>query len=60
MNYEDKEIVCKDCGCTFIFTAGEQGFFDEHQFVEPKRCKACRTKKKQDKEARENTENKAT
>ena len=22
--YEDKELVCKDCGKTFVFSAGEQ------------------------------------
>ena len=26
---EDKTIVCKDCGCEFIFTAGEQEFYKE-------------------------------
>ena len=25
--YEDKELVCKDCGKTFVFTAGEQEFY---------------------------------
>lgn len=45
--YEDKTLVCKDCGAEFVFTAGEQEFFAERGFVnEPKRCKACRDAKR--------------
>ena len=25
--YEDKTLVCKECGKEFVFTAGEQEFF---------------------------------
>ena len=25
--YEDKTLVCKDCGAEFVFTAGEQEFY---------------------------------
>ena len=45
--YEDKTLVCKDCGAEFIFTAGEQEFYDEKGFQnEPTRCKACRQARK--------------
>ncbi len=45
--YEDKILVCKDCGAEFKFTAGEQEFYAEKGFVnEPQRCKACRDNKK--------------
>lgn len=45
--YEDKTLVCKDCGNEFIFTAGEQEFYAEKGFInEPQRCKACRDAKK--------------
>lgn len=37
-----KEIKCKVCGRTFIFTEGEQGFYKEMNFDEPKRCFYCR------------------
>ena len=41
--YEDKTLVCKDCGAEFVFTAGEQEFYAEKGFQnEPTRCKACR------------------
>ena len=39
--YEDKTLVCKECGNEFVFTAGEQEFYAEKGFVnEPQRCKA--------------------
>ena len=45
--YEDKELTCKDCGKTFVFTAGEQEFYAERGFQnEPQRCKACRDARK--------------
>ncbi len=46
--YEDKKLICKDCGKEFVFTAGEQEFYAEKGFTnEPQRCKACRDAKKQ-------------
>ncbi|MBE6994817.1 MAG: zinc-binding protein [Ruminococcaceae bacterium] len=45
--YEDKILVCKECGKEFVFTAGEQEFYAERGFQnEPQRCKACRDAKK--------------
>ena len=38
----DRELLCRDCGRRFIFTAGEQAFFEERQLEEPKRCRTCR------------------
>lgn len=29
MEYEDKQIKCKDCGETFVHTRGEQSFMQE-------------------------------
>ena len=41
--YEDKTLVCKECGKEFVFTAGEQEFYAERGFQnEPQRCKSCR------------------
>ena len=37
--YEDKTLVCKECGKEFVFTAGEQEFYAERGFQnEPQRC----------------------
>ena len=45
--YEDKTLICKDCGKEFVFTAGEQEFYAEKGFQnEPQRCKECRTARK--------------
>lgn len=45
--YEDKTLVCKECGNEFVFTAGEQEFYAERGFVnEPQRCKDCRAARK--------------
>lgn len=45
--FEDKKLVCKDCGNEFVFTAGEQEFYAEKGFVnEPQRCKDCRNARK--------------
>lgn len=30
--YEDKILVCKECGAEFTFTAGEQEFYAERGF----------------------------
>jgi hypothetical protein len=47
---EDKTLICQDCGQEFIFTVGEQEFYAAKGFDnEPKRCKACREKKKAEK-----------
>ncbi|MBQ2946065.1 MAG: zinc-ribbon domain containing protein [Clostridia bacterium] len=46
--FQDKTLVCKECGKEFIFTAGEQEFYAEKEFKnEPQRCKECRTNRKQ-------------
>jgi len=41
---EDKTLICtnQDCGAEFVFTAGEQEFYAEKGFTEPKKCKPCR------------------
>jgi CxxC-x17-CxxC domain-containing protein len=45
--FEDKTLICKDCGNEFTFTAGEQEFYAEKGFQnEPARCKDCRTARK--------------
>lgn len=45
--FEDKTLVCKDCGAEFTFTAGEQEFYFEKGFKnEPVRCKSCRNQRK--------------
>ena len=47
MAFEDKTIVCTDCGQEFIHSADDQGRYAERGFAhEPKRCRECREKRK--------------
>jgi CxxC-x17-CxxC domain-containing protein len=47
MDFVDREIACVDCGQPFVFTAGEQEFYERKGFrEEPKRCKPCRDARK--------------
>lgn len=43
----DKTLNCKDCNNEFIFSEGEQAFYQEKGFEnEPQRCPDCRRAKK--------------
>jgi len=47
MPFEDKTIVCADCGQEFVHSAQDQSRYAERGFNnEPKRCKDCRDKRK--------------
>jgi CxxC-x17-CxxC domain-containing protein len=51
--YQDKTLVCKDCGREFSFSASEQEFFASKGYEnEPTRCPACRSARR----GRERTE----
>jgi CxxC-x17-CxxC domain-containing protein len=44
--FQDRAIHCVDCGQDFIWTAGEQLFFQDKGLKnEPKRCKPCKQAK---------------
>ena len=46
VEHPDRTIKCVDCNENFIWTSGEQAFFhDKGLKNEPKRCKACKTKR---------------
>lgn len=43
MSFADKTLTCRDCSEEFVFTAGEQEFYQEKGFTnEPTRCPNCR------------------
>ena len=49
MDFEDKTLICRDCGSEFVFTAGEQGFYLEKGLMnEPQRCTACRSNRRRE------------
>ncbi len=44
MSIVDKTLTCRDCGIEFVWTAGEQEFYQSKGLVnEPGRCPECRT-----------------
>ncbi len=64
---QDKIIICRNCGKEFVFSVGEQRFFEEKGLSEPVRCKDCKAKRKEqssikeeniEKKQREHKENK--
>jgi CxxC-x17-CxxC domain-containing protein len=47
LSYQDKTLICRDCGQEFTFTAGEQEFYAQKGFTnEPSRCPSCRAARK--------------
>lgn len=45
--YEDKTLQCRECGQDFVFTAGEQEFYQQKGLQnEPGRCPECRQKRR--------------
>jgi len=45
--YENKVLICKDCGNSFDFTVRDQMFYAEKGFEnEPQRCRDCRNARK--------------
>ena len=47
MAFEDKMIVCSDCGQEFTHSAEDQSRYAERGFSnDPKRCRDCREKRK--------------
>ena len=49
MAFEDKTLVCRDCGAEFVFTAGEQEFYQSRGLEnEPGRCPSCRLNRRRE------------
>jgi CxxC-x17-CxxC domain-containing protein len=45
--YENKRLICKDCGNAFDFSVRDQMFYAEKGFEnEPQRCRDCRNVRK--------------
>lgn len=45
---QDKHLICQQCGASFLYSEGEQKFYREKGFSDPKRCKPCREKLKRE------------
>ncbi len=47
MALTDKDLVCRECGSPFVWTAGEQEFYAQKGLLhEPQRCPDCRRRAK--------------
>lgn len=46
LGFVDVELSCCDCGQSFTLEAGEQVFYEEKGFVQPRRCFPCRKTKR--------------
>ncbi len=45
--FQDRDVACRECGGSFVFTAGEQAFLQKRGFTnEPTRCPDCRTSRR--------------
>lgn len=43
LSFKDIQLICKDCGKPFIFSANDQKFFAKQGYTNvPARCKTCR------------------
>ncbi len=46
MLFSDRNVRCGGCGLQFVFSAGEQEFFQAKGFIhEPRHCKECKAKR---------------
>ncbi|MFA7309194.1 MAG: zinc-ribbon domain containing protein [Patescibacteria group bacterium] len=58
---KDKPLECQDCGTTFIWDVAEQAYYKKKGFKEvPRRCRACRAKKKIEQEIEKSKEKELT
>lgn len=47
MDFVDRTLKCIECGSDFVFSAAEQGFFQDRNFRnDPRHCKQCKAKRK--------------
>lgn len=43
MDFQDKNLTCKNCGKEFVWSAGEQKFYADNNLQNPPgKCKDCR------------------
>lgn len=47
MSFSDITLTCKDCAQPFVFTSGEQEFYQQRGLLnQPGRCPTCRSARK--------------
>ena len=52
MAFADRSFSCRECGTAFVWTSGEQEFYQQKGLLhEPQRCPDCRQKAKAERAA---------
>ena len=52
MAFADRSLTCRECGNAFVWSAGEQEFYQQKGLVhEPQRCADCRKRAKEERRA---------
>ena len=52
MAFADRSLSCRECGSAFVWTSGEQEFYQQKGLLhEPQRCPDCRQKAKAERAA---------
>ena len=52
MAFADRSLSCRECGTAFVWTSGEQEFYQQRGLLhEPQRCPDCRQKAKAERAA---------
>jgi CxxC-x17-CxxC domain-containing protein len=52
VTFQDRILICRDCGGSFTFTSGEQSFYSERGLTnDPARCPGCRHARKSGRDA---------
>ena len=52
MSFADRSLSCRECGNAFVWTAGEQDFYQQKGLLhEPQRCPQCRQRAKAERAA---------
>ena len=44
--YSDRAMLCLECGQTYTWQAGEQYYYASKHLLDPRRCPACRKRRK--------------
>jgi hypothetical protein len=52
VQYQPKELRCKDCGGKFEYTVEEQRYFAAKSYQPPIRCHGCRAERKRERDPR--------
>ncbi|MBI4034965.1 MAG: zinc-ribbon domain containing protein [Candidatus Chisholmbacteria bacterium] len=56
VDFQDKTLICENCGREFFWSAEEQEFYAQQVWSEPKWCPICSAKKRAERRQEKRTE----